>query len=80
VNSDSKAHNYRVSVNRAVTNTNGVIDYSKRGVKKAPSLQANIEDMTPKAFTVNVPANTTKTATVALICATTTFHWGCIRW
>ncbi|WP_164509982.1 DUF916 and DUF3324 domain-containing protein [Lacticaseibacillus porcinae] len=66
VNSDSKAHNYRVSVNRAVTNTNGVIDYAKRGVKKAPSLQANIEDMTPKAFTVNVPANTTKTATIAL--------------
>lgn len=73
VNSDTKAHNYRVSVNRAATNTNGVVDYSKRGIKPASSLKANVESMTPKAFTVNVPAKTTKPTTIKLTVPTTPF-------
>lgn len=59
-NTDSTQHKYLVSINRAGTNVNGVIDYSKHGTKADPSVQADIEKMVPKPKTVTVPANTNK--------------------
>ncbi|WP_172968641.1 DUF916 domain-containing protein [Companilactobacillus mishanensis] len=59
-NSDKKAHKYRVSINRAGTNSNGVIDYSTHGVKPDKSLKNNIESQVPAPTTVTVPAQTTQ--------------------
>ncbi len=72
-NSDTKAHQYSVAAVRATTNTNGGIDYTKRGVKPASSLKADFEQMTPKKFTVSVPANTKQTVPVQLKVPTTAF-------
>ncbi|KRK35443.1 DUF916 and DUF3324 domain-containing protein [Loigolactobacillus bifermentans] len=65
-NTDSSAHQYRVSVNRAATNINGVIDYTKHNVKQPNSLKANIESMVPQPETVTVPAKTTKNVSLTL--------------
>lgn len=65
-NTDTVAHRYRISVNRATTNTNGEIDYTKHAQLKAKSLSADIEAMTPKPFVVNVSANQKKTVGVKL--------------
>ncbi|MFD1472003.1 DUF916 and DUF3324 domain-containing protein [Companilactobacillus mishanensis] len=59
-NSDKKAHKYRVSINRAGTNSNGVIDYSTHGVKPDKSLKNNVESLVPAPTTVTVPAQTTQ--------------------
>lgn len=72
-NSDSAEHTYRVSVNRAATNTNGVVDYSKRGIKKPSSLTADVEAMTPSAFTIKVPAKSSKVAVIKLTVPTKPF-------
>lgn len=67
-NNDSKTHKYRVSINRAGTNRNGVIDYSTHGVKPDKSLNTkyNIETLVPAPTTVEVPANTTQDYTFHL--------------
>jgi hypothetical protein len=65
-NTDTVAHRYRIAVNRANTNTNGEIDYTKHAQPKAQSLKADIEAMTPKPFVVNVAANQKKTVGVKL--------------
>lgn len=67
-NSDSQAHKYRVSINRAGTNRNGVIDYSTHGVKPDKSLSKsnNIESLVPAPTTVTVAANSTKEYTFHL--------------
>jgi hypothetical protein len=67
-NSDSKANKFRVSINRAGTNRNGVIDYSTHGVKPDKSLDAqnNLESLVPAPTTVSVPANSTKEYTFHL--------------
>ncbi|MFC6323562.1 DUF916 and DUF3324 domain-containing protein [Companilactobacillus baiquanensis] len=57
-NTDSTAHKYLISINRANTNSNGVIDYSKHGTKADSSLESDIEKMVPQPKTVTVPANT----------------------
>lgn len=65
-NSDSSAQKYRISINRAGTNRNGVIDYSTHGVKPDTSLKNNIETLVPAPTTVTVPANTTQDYTFHL--------------
>lgn len=65
-NSDSRAHRYRIAVNRAHTNTNGEIDYTKHGLKPATSLQADIETMTPKPFVVKVQPQQKQTVGIRL--------------
>lgn len=65
-NTDNSDHKYLISINRASTNVNGVIDYSKHGAKADPSLQADIEKMVPQPKTVSVPANTDKKETFEL--------------
>ncbi|WP_164508356.1 DUF916 and DUF3324 domain-containing protein [Companilactobacillus kedongensis] len=59
-NSDSKEHKYLISINRASTNINGVVDYSKHGSEPDPSVKADIEKMVPEPKTVTVPADTNK--------------------
>ena len=44
-NSDSKDHTYKVSVNRAATDINGVIDYNDHGIAPDSDLQYNIEKL-----------------------------------
>ncbi len=65
-NSDSSAQKYRVTINRAGTNRNGVLDYSTHGVKPDKSLKNNIENLVPAPETVSVPANSTKEYTFHL--------------
>ncbi|WP_164507416.1 DUF916 and DUF3324 domain-containing protein [Lacticaseibacillus songhuajiangensis] len=72
-NKDSKSHKYRVSVNRATTNVNGVIDYSKHGTKKASSLALDIETMLPKPTTVTVPAKTSQAFSLPMTVPTKSF-------
>lgn len=72
-NKDSKEHKYRVSVNRAATNTNGVVDYGKHGKKADASLTANIETMTPKPMKVTVPAKTVAKVSIKLAVPATSF-------
>lgn len=65
-NSDTSAQKFRVSINRAGTNRNGVIDYSTHGVKPDKSLNNDIESLVPAPTTVTVPANSTKEYTFHL--------------
>lgn len=65
-NKDTVAHRYRVSVNRAATNTNGVIDYTHHGLRPSASLQADIEAMTSAPFTVAVAAQTARTVAITV--------------
>ena len=73
-NKDTKAHKYRISINRATTNVNGVVDYSKHGVKKASSLKQNIEDLLPKPKTVTVAAKTNQSFALPMSVSTTAFN------
>lgn len=66
-NSDSKQHQYRISTNRAVTNGNGVIDYSQPKAKADSSLTFNLNDAVSKASTVTVAAKSTKKVQIKLI-------------
>ncbi|WP_334329768.1 DUF916 and DUF3324 domain-containing protein [Companilactobacillus sp. HBUAS59699] len=67
-NTDSQENKYRVSINRAGTNRNGVIDYSTHGVALDKSLnpKLNLESLVPAPTTVKVPANSTKEYTFHL--------------
>lgn len=54
-NNDAVTHNYKISINRATTNSNGVIDYTDHDKSSAGTdLQDNIEDLVtyPKQVTV----------------------------
>ncbi|WP_164966349.1 DUF916 and DUF3324 domain-containing protein [Companilactobacillus metriopterae] len=59
-NKSSSAKKYKVSVNRALTNRNGVIDYASHGTKLDSSTNFDIEKMVSKPQTVTVEANSTK--------------------
>lgn len=63
-NTDTKNHTYKVSVNRARTDINGVIDYNDHGTKPDTSSQYDIENLVtyPKKVTVN--ANSSKEVTI----------------
>lgn len=65
-NSDSQAHTYIVSPNRAMTNDNGVIDYSQAKAKGDDSLKFDIKSALSPKQTVKVPAKTTKKVTIKL--------------
>lgn len=65
-NSDSSAHKYVVTPNRAATNDNGVIDYSKSKAKADQSLKFDLKAALSKSQTVEVPAKTTKAVTFKL--------------
>lgn len=65
-NNSSKAKKFRVSINRAGTNRNGVIDYSTHGAKADKSLNNNLEKLVPAPKTVTVPANTSQDYTFHL--------------
>ncbi|AVK61421.1 cell surface protein [Lactobacillus sp. CBA3605] len=65
-NKDSQAHTYIVSPNRASTNSNGVIDYSRYQAKADASLKFDIKQALPKRQKVDVPAKSTKAVTIKL--------------
>ncbi|MCH4008565.1 DUF916 and DUF3324 domain-containing protein [Companilactobacillus sp.] len=65
-NSDSKEHTFLVEVNKATTNANGIVDYSKHGLKKDPSTKYDIESMFPEPQKYTVQANSTETITLPL--------------
>ena len=72
-NNDSKEHRYTVSPNLAVTNENGIIDYSQAKAKADRSLKFNIKTALSDVQTVTVPAKTTKKVTVKLTVPEKTF-------
>lgn len=61
-NTSNSSQQYLVSVNQAVTNDNGVIDYSQLKPKLDPSLKVGTKDIFTKGSNqkVTVPANTQK--------------------
>lgn len=63
-NGDAVTHTYKVAVNRATTDSNGVIVYNQHDVKPDSGLKYNIEDLVsyPKEVTVN--ANSSKEVAV----------------
>jgi uncharacterized ferredoxin-like protein len=65
-NSDSQSHRYVVSPNRAITNDNGVIDYSHANAKADSSAQFDLNTALSGKQTVDVPAKTTKKVAIKL--------------
>ncbi|MCT3065006.1 DUF916 and DUF3324 domain-containing protein [Lactiplantibacillus pentosus] len=65
-NSDSKEHRYTVSPNLAVTNDNGIIDYSQANAKADDSLKFNIKTALSKKQVVTVPAKSSQAVTIQL--------------
>jgi len=65
-NNDSKEHQYTVSPNLAITNDNGIIDYSQAKAKADSSLKFNVKSALSDKQTVTVPAKTTKKVTIKL--------------
>lgn len=65
-NSDSKNHTYKVSVNRAATDINGVIDYNDHGIAPDSDLQYNIEKLVTYPKEVSVSANSSKDVSIEL--------------
>lgn len=65
-NQDTATHRYRVSPNRAVTNANGVIDYSRHGSPASADLAVNIEQLFSAPQTVTIPAGGSQTVRVKL--------------
>lgn len=64
-NNDAIAHTYKVSFNRATTNSNGVIDYTDHDKKDTGTdLQDNIEDLVTYPKKVSVAAKTSKEVAV----------------
>ncbi|WP_461215810.1 DUF916 domain-containing protein [Lacticaseibacillus sp. GG6-2] len=57
-------HRYRVAVNRATTNANGQIDYTRYGVKPPANSQANIEQLFDKPKTVSIAPRSEKSVTI----------------
>lgn len=66
-NTSNQSQKFRISVNQAVTNDNGVIDYSQLKPKRDSSLKVGIADVFSQdsAQTVTVSANTQKRVTVS---------------
>lgn len=64
MNNSSTQHQYLVEVNRASTNSNGIIDYTQHGTKKDPDLKFDIEAMFPKPQKVTVAANSSQEVTL----------------
>jgi hypothetical protein len=58
-NTSNRSQKFRISVNQAVTNTNGVIDYSQSNPKRDSSLKVGTADIFSKnaTQTVTIPAN-----------------------
>lgn len=65
-NNDNQSHHYEVSVNRGLTNNNGVIDYGTHGSEKSDGLEYNIESLVTSPQDVVVEANSTKLVTIHL--------------
>lgn len=72
-NNDSQEHRYTVSPNLAVTNDNGIIDYSQNKAKADASLKFNVKTALSKKQVVTVPAKTSKKVTVRLTVPTKRF-------
>jgi len=66
-NTSNRSQKFQITVNQAVTNNNGVIDYSQLKPKRDSSLQVGIADVFSKdsAQTVTIPANAQKRVTVS---------------
>ncbi|CAM3039803.1 DUF916 and DUF3324 domain-containing protein [Lactiplantibacillus plajomi] len=65
-NNDKRDHQYTVSPNLAVTNDNGVIDYSQSKAKADSSLKFNVKSALSGKQTVTVAAKSSKRVTVKL--------------
>lgn len=72
-NADTVAHNYKVSINRSETNTNGVVDYAKHNKPAPQSLKYDIETIASTPSAVKVPAKSSKTVTVTVKMPSGTF-------
>ncbi|WP_125573980.1 DUF916 and DUF3324 domain-containing protein [Levilactobacillus huananensis] len=66
-NTSNRSQRFRVSVNQAVTNQNGVIDYSQLSPKLDSSLKVGIANIFARDLTqkVTVPANSQKRVTLS---------------
>ncbi|UIF28959.1 DUF916 and DUF3324 domain-containing protein [Levilactobacillus brevis] len=66
-NTSNRSQKFRVSVNQAVTNDNGVIDYSQLKPQRDSSLKVGITDIFGKhaTQTITIPANAQKRVTVS---------------
>ena len=65
-NTDTADHTYTVAINRATTDVNGVIDYTRGSVKQDSDLKYNIEKLVTYPKKVAVAAKTSKEVTVKL--------------
>lgn len=65
-NNDTKNHTYKVSINRASTDANGVIDYNDHNLAPDSDLQYNIEKLVTYPKEVAVAANSSKEVAVNL--------------
>jgi len=65
-NVDSSSHTYTVSINRANTDSNGVIDYDDHGTPMESHLKYDLEKMATYPKKVTVPAKSSKEVTVSL--------------
>lgn len=65
-NNDTNNHTYKVSVNRAETDVNGVIDYNDHGTAPDSDLQYNIEKLVRYPKEVAVNANSSKEVAIDL--------------
>lgn len=63
-NGDAIAHTYKVSVNRATTDDNGVITYNAHDVKPDEGLKYNIENLVSYPKEVSVNPNSSKEVSV----------------
>lgn len=65
-NNYKTAHTFKVSPNQAVTNVNGIVDYSNHNLKKDSTLAAPFESMMAEPKTVTVAGNTDQTVSLKL--------------
>ncbi len=72
-NSDKQAHRYTISPNLAVTNDNGIIDYSQNKAQADASLKFNVKTALSKKQVVTVGAKSSKRVTVKLTVPTKKF-------
>ncbi|APX73189.1 DUF916 and DUF3324 domain-containing protein [Companilactobacillus allii] len=65
-NKDTTSHQYEVSINRGLTNQNGIIDYGTHGSEEKDGLEYNIESLVDDPQNVTVDGNSTKLVTLHL--------------
>lgn len=65
-NNDTTGHTYSVAINRATTDVNGVIDYTRNNVKPDSDLKYNIEKLVTYPKKVSVAAKSSKEVAVKL--------------